>query len=278
MKLNFALPSENLRQNFRSYYLFETEQECVQPLCAELANIRFVLNGGGSIRFRDGREADISSSFVIGPTSSAYEVQMKPNTRIFGASIRANGWQNIFGDDAARHADQVFALSSIFGGLAEHWDVSIKQQKTLSEMAIVADELFRRHIDDRPEIAGRYSDAIEQWLRESRDLEIDDLTAVLGLSRRQTDRVALRYFGSSPKMLQRKYRALRAADRLFSGVTPWRSAAGPAYYDQSHFIKEFRRFIGVTPHAFSNKEAELIASIVSGRQQFEQSAQVLSGV
>ncbi|NOX95748.1 MAG: helix-turn-helix domain-containing protein [Alphaproteobacteria bacterium] len=96
-------------------------------------------------------------------------------------------------------------------------------------------------------------------------MHIDKLIDVMDVSRRQTDRISKQIFGASPKLLQRKYRALRAADHIRTGQTLGAMAAGQSFYDQSHYIKEFRSFIGVTPQQFAGNQAALISAIQTKR-------------
>ncbi|MDB5690154.1 MAG: putative AraC family transcriptional regulator, partial [Sphingomonas bacterium] len=68
-----------------------------------------------------------------------------------------------------------------------------------------------------------------------------------GTSPRQLARLANRIYGAPPKLLARKYRALRAAHLLCDSGDDGFSAARDAFYDQSHLIREVRRFTGLTP-------------------------------
>jgi transcriptional regulator GlxA family with amidase domain len=70
-------------------------------------------------------------------------------------------------------------------------------------------------------------------------------------SQRQVERLCKAYFGSSPKKLHRKFRALHSANRLtWHNLDDWRDVARTAYYDQAHFIREFKQFNGRTPKEF----------------------------
>jgi methylphosphotriester-DNA--protein-cysteine methyltransferase len=76
---------------------------------------------------------------------------------------------------------------------------------------------------------------------------VDDLVAATRLSRRQVERLCKRLYGAPPKLLSRKYRALRAAVVLAKGEATTGELLDQGFYDQSHCIREIKRFTGITP-------------------------------
>ena len=66
-----------------------------------------------------------------------------------------------------------------------------------------------------------------------------------------------RYFGLPPKLLARKYRALRAAIAITHHDAKLADVLGDAFCDQSHFIRELRHFTGITPVALAQHPSTL---------------------
>ncbi len=60
-------------------------------------------------------------------------------------------------------------------------------------------------------------------------------------------RLANRYFGAPPKLLSRKFRALRTASRLIGTRGPVPEALVADYADRAHMIREVKHFTGMTP-------------------------------
>jgi methylphosphotriester-DNA--protein-cysteine methyltransferase len=67
------------------------------------------------------------------------------------------------------------------------------------------------------------------------------------LSGRQIARLAKRLYGAPPKFLARKFRALRCAAQIAIDKRPWTELCENGFYDQSHFIREIKQFLGLTP-------------------------------
>ncbi len=269
MTLEYYLPREDLRDYVRAYYYFSSDYPAIQPLCAEMGNIRIGLSGAGFLHTPDGEKRRIAadSAYLLGPTMGAYCMEAEAGSRLFGIGIRPKGWLTLCGMSAEEATDTVMDLASFAGGMARSSIEEMRNASSLREMAGAADRFFTRLIAKKAtRRSNTYPEAMASWLLNPQDLPLDNLLGMMDVSRRQTDRIAKLYFGASPKYLQRKYRALRAADRIRAGNLDWINAAGEAYYDQSHFIKEFKTFVGVTPMQFIGNQATLITDIQSQRR------------
>jgi methylphosphotriester-DNA--protein-cysteine methyltransferase len=107
----------------------------------------------------------------------------------------------------------------------------------------------------------------DEWLTASPNPQLDALVAASGMSSRSVERLTNRIYGTSPKLLARKYRALSAAVRLGMGdAQGWSDAAGDAFYDQAHFIREFSAFTGLTPARFLAQLAPLTRATMTQRR------------
>jgi transcriptional regulator GlxA family with amidase domain len=78
---------------------------------------------------------------------------------------------------------------------------------------------------------------------------VEQLAERLGLSRRTLERVFRRCVGVSPKWVLTRQRLQEAAERLAKGeaLDCGRLALELGYFDQAHFIKDFRAFVGRSP-------------------------------
>jgi AraC-like DNA-binding protein len=99
---------------------------------------------------------------------------------------------------------------------------------------------------------------VEQCLKEIHHSEGQQTVQLLshryGISKRQLERRFMNTVGSSPKHFSRITRFLNASKRMRMQERPYTHLAQIAqdsgYFDQSHFIREFKGFSGMTPKAF----------------------------
>lgn len=107
-----------------------------------------------------------------------------------------------------------------------------------------------------------------EWIEERGGLfAIDELAEEAGIGRRQIERRFRDATGISPRLLGNILRIRRVFDELDHGsARAWTDAAMQAgYFDQSHFIREFRRFVGCTPTEFLDSREGLAAALVAER-------------
>jgi len=150
-------------------------------------------------------------------------------------------------------ADSVLALDFVWGVLARELESKIREARSTSEIVreIEAAMLarlsqFRGH--DEAEMK-----AIALILRSGGCVPIESLAEQMGISFRKLDRRFNARVGLPPKTLCRIIRfqrALRMIER--ESVRPdWvRIALECGYYDQPHFIKEFKAFSGTEPTTY----------------------------
>jgi AraC-like DNA-binding protein len=72
----------------------------------------------------------------------------------------------------------------------------------------------------------------------------------LGLSERQLERRFVAKIGIAPKRYARLWRFQRAVGMAGSASSLGALAQAAGYYDQAHFIRDFRGFVGVSPREY----------------------------
>ena len=111
-----------------------------------------------------------------------------------------------------------------------------------------------------------FTRTVDAWLTASPSPQVPELVAATGMSIRSVERMTKHYYGLSPRMLARKYRAVRAASALARGEKLDAGTLGDAFYDQSHLIREIKRFAGATPGQLG-RPSPYTQATTTGRKQ-----------
>lgn len=94
-------------------------------------------------------------------------------------------------------------------------------------------------------------------------LSIPELARAFSISQRQLERLYQSQVGISPKEYSKLLRVetARLALKKWNEQTTTRLAMELGFYDQAHFIREFRAVIGITPYAYMKRERKSTYSL-----------------
>lgn len=203
--------------------------------------------------------------------SSLYGVPTGRFTRViagrgqaFGVKFRPGGCVPFVGIPASRFAGRRLNLTEAFGAagaligkelrsLDREALASDEPSAVIEAMMSAADRFLLARVppsDPQARLAARIAGAIAEDRRIAR---VEDVVARFGVPLRALQRLFQRYVGVSPKWVIRRYRLLEAVERVAAEDSiRWPALAHSlGYFDQAHFIKDFRELVGRTPAAYA---------------------------
>jgi AraC-like DNA-binding protein len=151
--------------------------------------------------------------------------------------------------------DQRLPLQDIWGAKARELNERLVESSSIHAGIAVIEAQLRTQLTALSTGRRVISPAqrVLQWAEQERGLvRIDDLAHHAGLSARQLRRICLQLTGVTPKQLCRaiRFRHAAAQARLAQPGEWSQVALDCGYYDQAHFINEFRALSGLTPTEF----------------------------
>ncbi len=231
-----------------SYYTYRHGAAIESVERVDMGQIRFVLQGSATITFPDSHSETTCPVMVNGPWSGASSYRTDGAFHCFGISLRAIGWKALIGLPANEVADRVLDAETLFGSevRALHARLQAAQDRpdAIETMIALVEPFLLAHRKPVPPAHLALARAVREWAA-SAEPTIDALYAAAGMGERQVMRLCNEYYGGPPTHLKRKFRAIRAAMRIYQGEDPM-DAAEP-FSDQSHMINEIRHFTGHTP-------------------------------
>jgi len=174
--------------------------------------------------------------------------------RVFGIKFRPGAFRPFLDGPVSELTGQVRPLGTLWGATdAALFAEELAAAPGLDELVAVAERHLRAHWPSPdPEVAevGRIVSAL---LYDRSITRVDDVVSRFGIPARSLQRLFERYVGVSPKWVLRRYRVHEAAARLVEGTSgTWAEVAVElGYFDQSHFIRDFTRAVGITPVAYA---------------------------
>lgn len=269
ISIRYFAPHPALRDHVSTLYWFESRLPAFADLMrAELGQIRLVVTGVASNEYGNGGVREGRGAILQGPTSAPVHYRAAGPLALFGIGLLPRGWSELIGVPANELADDAVDLAAVLPAAGV--------RALMGRLADAGDDAARCDVVNRflmELLAAARSPALwftrlaDAWLTGSANPDVDDLVAASGMSARSIERLSQRIYGASPKLLARKYRALGAAVRLATGqAANWADAAEGAFYDQAHFIREFRSFTGLTPSRFLAEAAPVTRLTIARRR------------
>ncbi len=242
-------PAPNLRNWVRFYWSLESEQPYTHygmaSVCPELV---FHYKG----RFDDiSANGELSPSFTAGlQAPSRYTKKFITHTGfgIFGAYLYPQAVPQIFGCPAPALYNQMEDLQTLLGGEGSMLEEKIANSITHDQRITILNSFFEQRLAKIKDQYNPVFGAICNIVHNNISNPVKKTASEYYLSERQFERQFIRYAGMSPKLFSRIvrfHRALEMYDRQKKSLTQIAYDCG--YYDQSHFIHDFREFSGQQP-------------------------------
>ena len=250
IRLDYAVPAADVAEHVTLFYDFSADVPLFEDMeRADCAQFRFRLSGGtATYCFPDGVEQESSDFHLIGPTSGAFRVRAHGPGAVFGMGVTAAGWAAMVGADASTMLNRVIDATGLFGAARlQGVAAALRAASGIAARSAIGEALVRELVRSGDSGATVFVRQVDAWLSASPSPEMAALIAATGLSRRQIERKCNALYGAPPKLLARKYRALRAAVAMVAGDETASDAVERGFYDQSHMIREIKQFVGLTP-------------------------------
>lgn len=190
-------------------------------------------------------------------------IYLLPSGKVGVVAVRfkAAGAARFFDLPFDKIVDRVADLSLFDASLATRLAQGVKLSESVDARFKVLNDILLSRLkqESKEDIfvrqACRYID------RSEGEYSTDELVKLIGFSERQLQRKFKQQVGISPKLLSRilRFQKFIEVARTTPSLTLTEASASCGYYDQSHFIRDFTEFSGVSPltylsseHAFSD--------------------------
>ncbi len=228
----------------------------------------------GNLRFFCGSTPDASigssrvsgASFVAtGPSSLPCRFSLGA-VRMWGIGFLPLGWARFFDADASTCANMIcdgasHPAFSRFAGLADTLcDPEATRDEQYAAIVAAMTKAMRPTRDDARIIR------VNAALVRGDHASVHELADACAMSIRTLERVCMRYFGFSPKLLMRRQRFMRSLTTfMLQRGRRWTEAMDDHYHDQAQFTREFREFMTMNPSEYAALDHPILTSFMEAR-------------
>jgi AraC-like DNA-binding protein len=263
MKVSFIKPQPQLALCVAAIWIFESGAG------VPISDSRIVVPDGHAkilIPYKNPLSVTIADSLFYASEQQIFltGIQNKPRTicspeadaGTIGIELTPKGLYHLFHLSMSELTDRIYSFEDLFGAWGRRLQTILgdieEPDAKIAQLQITLTHLMHQNTND----FSLLDHTIERLIQSHGMTRIQELARETGYSRRYLDMLFREHVGLSPKSLasilrfQSMYRGWMQVNlRTFS-----KDSLYAHYYDQAHFIKEFKRFTGYTPQ----KYAELV--------------------
>lgn len=203
-------------------------------------------------------EADRAGHFLRQPAAIACGQLTRPlvlhgslDAGMIGIRFQPSGMAPFVSESMQAFTDQRVPAEDLFADIDQLIE-DVSESSNDAQRIAACNRFLLRSIDlDRESVVVRR--ALDRIQRERGSISVESLATAAGRSRRSLELAFQREIGTSPKMYCRITRFRHIFDVLSEDgpSVDWvQTALDSGFFDQSHLIRDFRRFTGDSPTAF----------------------------
>lgn len=277
VEARFHTPPPELERFFTTFCFGTVEvdgggavYDAMQP---EWGTLRFFPDKAPVIHAAEGDPLSSAQFVASGPSSQITKYSMEPS-RFWGIGLLPLGWATFVGTPANAMANRLVdgLVDPDFSEFAPLAGVLLDPDATEDEQLAYLTDFFLNH-------APRYGKEDPRITKVHDCLMAPDLPDVqtmadhCAMGGRTLERLCRKAFGFPPKLLIRRQRFMRSLSAyMLNPDASWSNTLDALYYDQSHFVRESHKFLGMTPSEYASLDHPILAGFMRDRARNRGSA------
>ncbi|MFA6218909.1 MAG: helix-turn-helix domain-containing protein [Erythrobacter sp.] len=269
--LRFYLPPEDLRPFVTTIYQMVVEALSGDPvedrLHPEWANLRLQIDGEFEASVGDAPLQPVPRAVMVGPTSRTCRFR-SAGGQTWGIGLLPLGWARLTDAPASDYADRFTGLFDD-AGLAR-----LRSFERVLAAPVCNPDRYRdslvaalRQALGPPRPREDEIVRIEMALVDPKIHSVAQLAEQAETSTRTLERLCNLAFGFPPRLLLRRQRFLRSlAQFMLDPSLKWIDTLDSHYHDQAHFVRDFKRFMGMSPSAYAKLPHPVLGAAAHARK------------
>ncbi|MBD8499203.1 helix-turn-helix domain-containing protein [Paenibacillus arenosi] len=201
-------------------------------------------------------ERDIARIYGVSRTTSTRLIE--DHGWVVGVKFKPGGFYPFWHKPISELTDHSISFEDVFGEDDSSLRAAIFAMESLESAVQLVESRLAAVIERLPGIDSDMllvSELVANIQADRSMMKVDDVVQRTGMHIRKLQRLFDRYVGVSPKWVIQRYRLHEAAASMEQGeATDWsKFSLDLGYYDQSHFIRDFKAIIGRSPEDYVRK-------------------------
>ena len=256
MKPKIFEPKSKLMEFVKCYWTLESEMENtpVRNTIVPDGTMKLIFHYGDTYKHhpKSGESIILPKCFLIGQLTQPYVVEPLGVTGTFVVRFQPNGFLPFATLPIKEMENTAIPLDELFGKDGEVIGEKVLNANSTSERIELIETFLFNRLADKKNIDNIVKLTVETILITNGQFSVYELSKQNNISRRQLTRKFSSTIGLSPKQLSKTIRLQATLKTLLTSKVASLTdlAYENEYFDQAHFIKDFKEFTGLTPKEF----------------------------
>ena len=201
-------------------------------------------------------EAD--NTRIYGVVTGKFTRHLEGRGAVVGVKFRPGAFYPFLGASVSTLTDTSIAAGCVFGDECRTLEQAVFSRDDDGARIGLVEEFLHDRLPAYDENITLVNAVIDCIIANQSINRVEDVASRVNMSKRSLQRLFNQYIGASPKWVIRRFRLQEAAERLAQGdIADWPGLAVElGYFDQAHFIKDFKTLIGVPPTEYVRQLAD----------------------
>jgi AraC-like DNA-binding protein len=187
-------------------------------------------------------------SRVFGVVNGKFSQTFRRSGVAFGIRFKPGGFYPFVKSPVSALTNSVIRSRDVIGTGAAALDAAVDAAQDAESMVNVVEQFLRERLPKSDEHVRVCTQIVDRINADRAITRVDDVVADSGVSKRTLHRLFNQYVGVGPKQVIKCFRLQEAIHRLANGPVDWTQLAiDVGYFDQAHFINNFKAVLGRTP-------------------------------
>lgn len=258
-------PADELKPYIQCYWFIYKEDEPAQPVTQKI-----VPDGGMGIVFNFGDDyfARIGNNIrtfkckcvLTGPSEETAFLELSKKIDAIGIRFQPGGAYPFFQEEISNFTDKTIPMSTQDTWRSEELYSSLKMAKNQKDKVSLLNDFLLDKLRGNTIVPSLWISSVVEIVRQHNgSMKIDELARQLNITRRHLDRRFKKEVGLSPKQFSKIIRIGKARYLMRCADTTSLTDVGYDcnYYDQAHFVREFKEVVKETPKEYSQRKKRM---------------------
>lgn len=269
------MPANNLSRFIQSYFVISTGIYCKKQTDIQTTpnsnqflknhpqgsvDLMFTLRGEGvNIITADNQNNQFNDIFILAQQEGKFEIKFAEDLFIVGVVFYGESFKKLFNFPLQEISNSGLRVSDDLNDSYDEVHYKLQQSITDYEIVTTLNSFFTDQLTHLDFSFTKFDQLIQHIRLTNGQLQIDQISQLSNLSSRTLQRKMKELIGVSPKSYSSIMRFKQVMNMLSTNTTTnWQDILfNCGYYDQAHFIKDFKKYTGHTPNSFLNNDSSL---------------------